>query len=112
MRLGRAYEKADQINAALLTELSVSEVQLDEMQSFVRRKVSEHSEDGTETPSEAEDGRQQIWVSYAPEFRLIQAMVTGPRTLETAMTLIQMTASVVLGVPAFSATDSAVISAP
>jgi len=89
MWLWRAYTKADQINAALLKELSVNEVQPDEMWSFVRRKVSEHSEDGTETPSEAEDGRQWIWVGCAPEFRLIQAMVTGPRTLETAMTLIQ-----------------------
>ncbi|MCP4156960.1 MAG: hypothetical protein GY757_55115 [bacterium] len=101
MWLGRAYKKADEINAALLTELSVTEVQLDEMWSFVKRKISEHSEDGTETPSKSEDGRQWIWISYAPEFRLILAMITGPRTLETAMMLIQMTAGIVLGVPCF-----------
>ncbi len=53
---GRAYEKAGEINSALLTELPVTEVQPDEMQSFVRRKISENSEDGTETPSESEDG--------------------------------------------------------
>ncbi len=98
---GRAYEKAGEINSALLTELPVTEVQLDEMWSFVRRKISENSEDGTETPSESEDGRQWLWISYAPEFRLILAMAAGPRTLETAMILIQMTANVVLGVPCF-----------
>ncbi len=98
---GRAYEKAGEINSALLTELPVTEVQPDEMQSFVRRTISENSEDGTETPSESEDGRWWIWISYAPEFRLILAMAAGPRTLETAMILIQMTANVVLGVPCF-----------
>ncbi len=101
MWLGRAYEKADEINSALLTELPVTEVQLDEMWSFVRRKISENSEDGTETPSESGDGRQWIWVSYAPEFRLILAMAVGPRTLEMAMRLVQMTANIVLGVPCF-----------
>ena len=49
MRLGRAYKKADEINAALLTELSVTEVQLDEMRSFVKSEISEHSEDGTDS---------------------------------------------------------------
>ncbi len=44
MRSGGAYEKADEINAALITELSVTEAQLDEMQSFVRRKISENSD--------------------------------------------------------------------
>ncbi len=44
MRPGGAYEKADEINAALITELSVTEAQLDEMQSFVRRKISENSD--------------------------------------------------------------------
>ncbi len=80
---GRAYEKAD------------------EMQSFLKRKISEHSEDGTEIPSKSKDGRQQIWISYTPEFRLILAMITGLRTLETAIMLIQMTAGIVLGVPCF-----------
>jgi IS1 family transposase len=42
-----------------------------------------------------------VWLSYAPEFRLILATVVGPRTSETALTLIQRTARIVLGVPAF-----------
>ena len=37
----------------------------------------------------------------APEFRLILAMAVGPRTYETALMLIQMTATIVSGVPCF-----------
>lgn len=99
--LDRAANKSKEINRALLKDLPVTEVQLDEMWSFVKRKVSKKAVDKNESPQEAEDGRQWIWVSYAPEFRLILAMVAGPRTFETALKLIQMTASVVLGVPCF-----------
>jgi IS1 family transposase/transposase-like protein len=99
--LCRAANKAKEINKALLKDLPVTEVQLDEMWSFVKRKVSKKATDENESPQEAEDGRQWIWVSYAPEFRLILAMVVGPRTFETALKLIQMTASIVLGVPCF-----------
>lgn len=100
--LERAARKAEEINAALLRELPVTEVQLDEMWSFVKRKVSEQTAEGEqESPQEAEDGRQWVWLSYAPEFRLILATVVGPRTSETAVTLIQRTARIVSGVPAF-----------
>ena len=95
--LKRAYEKAEQINACLLKELSVTEVQLDEMWNFVKRKVSEQEE----SPHNAEDGRQWIWVRYAPQYRLILATHVGPRTYESALSLIQMTASIVLGVVCF-----------
>ena len=47
------------------------------------------------------DGRQWVWISFAPEFRLILAAFVGPRTFESALQLIQMTAAVVLGVPCF-----------
>jgi IS1 family transposase/transposase-like protein len=100
--LERAALKATAINAALLRELPVTEVQLDEMWSFVQRKVSEHAADGEqESPQEADDGRQWVWLSYAPEFRLILAAVVGPRTSETALTLIQKTARIVSGIPVF-----------
>ena len=42
--LERAAHKAEEINTALLKELPVTEVQLDEMWSFVKRKVSELAE--------------------------------------------------------------------
>jgi len=99
--LERAYKKADEINKVLLRDLPVTEVQLDELWSFVRRKISEQAGSETESPQEADDGRQWIWVSYAPQFRLILAMVVGPRTFETALTLIQITAGIVLGIPCF-----------
>ena len=38
--LDRAYNKAEEINKTLLKNLQVTEVQLDEMWSFVKRKVS------------------------------------------------------------------------
>ncbi|PXF57533.1 MAG: hypothetical protein C4B58_09590 [Deltaproteobacteria bacterium] len=99
--LDRASQKAEEINQVLLKDLPVTEVQLDEMWNFVRRKISKQAEGGTESPQKADDGRQWIWVSYALEFRLILAMVAGPRTFETALTLIQMTARIVLGIPCF-----------
>jgi len=100
--LERAAHKAEEINTALLKELAVTEVQLDEMWSFVKRKVSEQAADGEqESPQEADDGRQWVWLSYAPEFRLILATVVGPRTSETALTLIQKTTRIVSGIPAF-----------
>jgi IS1 family transposase/transposase-like protein len=99
--LDRAANKAEEINKALLKDLPVTVVLLDEMWSFVKRKVSKKAVNKNESPQEAEDGRQWIWVSYAPEFRLILSMVVDPRTFETALKLIQMTASVVLGVPCF-----------
>jgi len=99
----RAYQKADLINKELLKDISVTEVQLDEMWSFVKRKVNgnEEKEIVEGKKCEAEEGKQWIWVSYAPEFRLILAMAVGPRTFENALLLIQMTAGIVLGVPCF-----------
>jgi hypothetical protein len=91
--LERAALKAEALHAALLRELPVTEVQLDEMWSFVQRKVSEHATEGEqESPEDAEDDRQWVWLSYAPQFRLILAAVVGPRPSETALTLIQQTA--------------------
>jgi len=99
--LFRAYEKSNEINYALLRDVEVTQVQLDEMWSFVKRKRSEQANGQTESPQEAQDGRQWIWISYAPETRLLLAAVVGPRTLETALALIAITARVVLGVPCF-----------
>lgn len=68
----RAYQKADEINKMLLKDISVTEVQSDEMWSFVKRKVSKNKKVEVEVETyeaedgrtyEAEDGRQWIWVS-------------------------------------------------
>jgi hypothetical protein len=78
--LEKAAHKAEEIHTALLKELAVTQVQWDEMGSFVKRKVSQGCEEGVESPQQAEDGRQWMWVSYAPFFRLILTTVVGPRT--------------------------------
>lgn len=99
--LARAAKKAEQINEYLLRELPVTEVQLDEMWNFIKRKRSKDSTSKGESTERGEDGRQWIWTSFAPEFRLMLAAFVGPRTFESALSLIQKTAAVVRGVPCF-----------
>lgn len=101
MWLERAAQKAHEINSHLLRELPVTEVQLDEMWSFIKRKHAQQAEAGGESSDLSEDGRQWVWISFAPEYRLILAAFVGPRTFDSALQLIQMTAAVVLGVPCF-----------
>ena len=85
----------------LLRDLPVTQVQLDEMWSFIRRKHAQQADPDGESPELSEHGRQGVWSSFAPEFRLILAAFVGPRTFDSALQLIQMTAAVVLGVPCF-----------
>jgi IS1 family transposase len=99
--LGSAAQKAHEINAHLLRNLPVTEVQLDEMWSFIRRKHAQQAGPDGESTDRSEDGRQWVWISFAPEFRLILAAFVGPRTFDSALQLIKMTAAVVLGVPCF-----------
>jgi len=99
--LRRAAQKAQEINAHLLRDLPVTEVQLDEMWSFIRRKHAQQSDADGESTDLSEDGRQWVWISFAPEYRLILAAFVGPRTFDSALQLIQMTAAVALGVPCF-----------
>jgi len=99
--LRRAAEKAAEINTALMKELSVTQVQLDEMWSFIRRKHAQEIDDYGEGLPESEDGRQWVWLSYAPECRLILSAYVGPRTYESALKLIERTAQIVKGVPCF-----------
>ncbi len=63
-----------------------------------------HSAQGTpqgESQPDSTDGRQWVWLSYAPEFRLMLATVVGPRCYESALQLIQLTAAIILGIPCF-----------
>lgn len=99
--LKKASKKANKINEALMKELPVTEVQLDEMWSFVLRKKSKASGSDIESPQGAEDGRQWVWVGFAPASRLILTTVVGPRTYETALTLIKTIALIVSGIPCF-----------
>ena len=99
--LRRAAQQAHAINTHLLRDLPVTEVQLDEMWSFLRRKHAQQAGPDGESTDLSEDGRQWVWMSFAPEFRLILAAFVGPRTFDSALQLIEMTAAVVLGVPCF-----------
>src|SRR5215813_6348113 len=99
--LRRAAQKAHEINVHLLRDLPVTQVQLDEMWSFIRRKHAQQADPDGESTELSEDGRQWVWISFAPEFRLILATLVGPRTFASALQLIQMTAAGVLGVPCF-----------
>jgi IS1 family transposase/transposase-like protein len=101
MWLERAAQKVQEINTHLLRELPVTEVQLDEMWSFIKRKHAQQAETDGESGDLSEDGRQWVWISFAPQYRLILAAFVGPRTFDSALQLIQMTAAVVLGVPCF-----------
>ena len=99
--LRRAAQKAQEINAHLLRDLPVTQVQLDDMWRFIRRKHAQQAGPDGESTQWSADGRQWVWISFAPEFRLILAAFVGPRTFDSALQLIQMTAAVVLGVPCF-----------
>jgi len=99
--LKRAAEKADEVNRHLLRHLPVTQIQLDEMWNFIERKHAQQSAPDGESLPQSTDGRQWIWISYAPEFRLMVAAFVGPRTYDSALALIHMTAAVVSGIPYF-----------
>ena len=99
--LRRAAEHSAAINQHLLRAVKVTEVQLDELWSFIaRQQATQAAVDGESTDASA-DGRQWVWVSFAPEGRLLLAADVGPRTFQSALRLIQLTAAVVYGVPCF-----------
>src|SRR5215470_5595958 len=99
--LRRAAQQAEHINAHLLRDLPVTQVQLDEMWNFIRRKHAQQAGLDGESSELSADGRQWVWISFAPEYRLILAAFVGPRTFDSALQLIQLTAAVVVGVPCF-----------
>jgi hypothetical protein len=99
--LRRAALKAAQINAPLLRDLPVTPMQLDEMWNCIARQHPRAISTTGESLSEDEDGRQWGWVRFAPEFRLRLAAVVGPRTMETANAVREVTKARVRGVPAF-----------
>jgi IS1 family transposase len=99
--LVRAAAKAHEITTHVLRNLPVTHVQLDEMWNCIARKhAREMDEAGASVPT-GEDGRQWVWISFAPEFRLIIAAVVGPRTLDMAQEVVAATKARVAGIPAF-----------
>ena len=99
--LQRAAKQAEAINQHLLRNLPVTQVQLDEMWNFIERKHAHETDAAGESLPDSEDGRQWVWLSFAPEFRLMIAALVGPRTLETAQEVVAITKARVAGIPAF-----------
>ena len=65
MWLERAAHKAHEMSAHLLRELPVTEVQLDEMWSFIKRKHAQQAEADGESSNRSEDGRPWSWACRA-----------------------------------------------
>jgi IS1 family transposase/transposase-like protein len=99
--LRRAAHQAEEINRHLLRDLPVTQVQLDEMWNFIARKHARETDAAGESLPDGEDGRQWVWISFAPEFRLMIAAVVGPRTLDTAKEVVAATKARVASIPAF-----------
>src|SRR5216683_5940113 len=99
--LRRAAHQAEAINRHLLRDLPVTQVQLDEMWNFIARKHACETDTAGESLPDSEDGRQWVWISFAPECRLMIAAVVGPRTLDTAKEVVAATKARVAGIPAF-----------
>ncbi len=78
--LKRAAYQAEVINQHLLRALPVTQVQLDEMWNFIARKHACETDAAGESLPDGEEGRQWVWISCAPEFRLMIAAIVGPRT--------------------------------
>ena len=62
----------------------MTQVQLDEMGNFTARKHARETDEAGESMPDSEDGRQWIWVSFAPEFWLMIAAVVERRTPDMA----------------------------
>ena len=82
--LRRAAHQAEASNRHLLRHLPVPQVPLDEMWTFIARKHACETDAAGASLPDGEDGRQWVWISFAPECRLRIAAVVGPRTLDTA----------------------------
>ena len=96
----RAAATAHEINEHWLRDLPVTQVQLDELWNFMARKHARETDEAGASVPEGKDGRPWIWVSVAPECRLMIAAVVGPRTLDTAKEVVAVTKARVAGIPA------------
>src|SRR5712691_11824475 len=99
--LRRAAHQAEVLNRHRLRALPVTQVQLDEMWNFIARKHACETDAAGESLPASEDGRQWIWISFAPEFRLMIAAIVGPRTLDTAKEVVATPKARVAGSPVF-----------
>jgi IS1 family transposase len=99
--LRRAAHQAEAINQHRRRNLPVTQGQLDERWHVIGRKHAQETDAAGESGPDGADGRQWVWVSFAPEFRLIITAIVGPRTLDTAKEVVAVPKARVTGIPAF-----------
>jgi len=97
--LARAAHTAQEIHVHVLRELPMTQGQLDEMWTFIERKHACETDTAGESVPDGEEGRQGVWISCAPECRLMIAAVVGPRTRDTATEVVAATKARVAGIP-------------
>jgi IS1 family transposase len=97
----RVAQQAEAINHHLRRHLPVTHGQLDELGNVIARPHACETDTAGASLPDGEDGRQWVWISFAPEFRLMIAAVVGPRTLDTAKEIVAATKARVAGIPAF-----------
>jgi IS1 family transposase len=98
--LQRAAQQAEVITRPLLRALPVTQVQRDEMGHFIARKHTGETDPTGESVPNGAEGRQGVWISVAPELRVMIAAVVGPRTRDTAKEVVAITQARGAGIPA------------
>ena len=80
---GSAAKQAHEITTPLRRDLPVPQVPLDALWRFIRRTQAQQAGPDGESTDRSEDGRQGVWRSFAPEFRLLLAafVAHGPLTV-------------------------------
>ncbi len=82
----KAGQHSERVSEYMIRELKLTQVQLDEMWTFVHKKQRQLSEE--EKVHHSEWGDNWIWIAFDPIRKLIVAMVVGNRTEEEAMGLL------------------------
>ena len=71
------------------------------MWNVIERQHACEADPAGERLPDGEDERQWVWISFAPELRVMIAAVVGPRTRDTAKAVVAITKACVAGIPAF-----------
>lgn len=82
----KAGQHCERVSEYMIRELKLTQVQLDEMWTFVHKKQRQLSEE--EKVHHSEWGDNWIWIAFDPVRKLIVALVVGNRTEEEAMGLL------------------------
>jgi hypothetical protein len=98
--LRRAAQQAATINQHLRRTLPVTQGHLDARGNFIGRTPAQETDAAGESVPDSAEGRQGVWVSLAPAFRLMIPAMVGPRTRDTATAVVAVTQARVAGIPA------------